>query len=81
VVEGWVGLISAEAAGPRYDDYFIVDGSGARYGIASLVPRIAEDLATYRDTGTRLRVWGMLDYGVDDYNQRRILVGRYEVAN
>jgi len=80
LVEGWVGQISTLDAGVRYDDYFLVDGTGARYGIASLVPRIAEELASYRDTGTRLRVWGILDYGVEDYGSRRIVVGRYEIA-
>ena len=78
LVDGWVGVIRALPAGSPHDDYFDTRRPGGQYGIRSLVPRIAEQLAAYRDTGTPVRVWGMLDYGVSDYGGRAIIVSRLE---
>ncbi len=81
LVDGWVGTVEALPVDAAYDDYFAVDGTDARYGIRSLVPRIEAQLASYRGTGTRLRIWGVLDAGVSDHNDARITVTRLALVS
>ncbi|MCD6520123.1 MAG: hypothetical protein J7M05_09405 [Anaerolineae bacterium] len=78
LVEGWLGLIRSLPAGAAYDDFFDGQQPRGQYGIDSLNARLREELARYRDSGTLVRVWGVLDFGVDDYGGKRILVTRLE---
>ena len=79
LVEAWTGVLLA-APGLGYDDYFDAQYPGGEYGIASFLPKLANELIAHRDTGTVIRVWGILDYGVTDYGSKRILVTRIEVV-
>jgi len=78
LVEAWVGLVRSAATGSAYDDYFDAQQPAGQYGIDSLNTRLRETLASYRDTGTQIRIWGILDYGVADYGSKRILVTRIQ---
>ena len=66
------------ATGSAYDDYFDAQQPAGQYGIDSLNSRLRETLASYRDTGRQIRIWGILDYGVADYGGKRILVTRIQ---
>ena len=77
---GWVGTVVDCAGGQRNDDCFLVEGTGAQYGIHSLVSRLQTQLAAARQSGARIRIWGVLDYGVDDHTSRRITVTRLELV-
>ena len=78
LVEGWIGIVRALPPGSAYDDYFDAHYPGGQYGIGSLVPKLEEELAAYGNSGTIIRIWGVLDYGIPDYSGRRILVTRIE---
>jgi len=80
LVEAWEGWILALPSGSLYDDYFAVEATGAQYGIRSLVPAIQAQIVAYRDSGMRVRIWGVLDYGVSDHNGASIIVTRMEPA-
>jgi hypothetical protein len=81
LVEGWVGIVTALPAGSAYDDYFACESPAGQYGIDSLVPAIANQLAAYRASACRIRVWGVLDFGVADHGGTRITVTRLEIAD
>lgn len=81
LVDGWVGLVWRLPADSAYDDYFDEGRPDGQYGISSLMPRLAEEIATYRDTGLAIRIWGILDYGVHDHGGRRILVSRIQLVS
>ena len=79
-VSAWIGHVVKLPAGSPYDDYF-EGAQGNRHGIDSNVGNvlaILEDLSGY--TG-RVKIWGELRYGVDDYNGRRILVRKIELLD
>ena len=78
LVEAWTGIVRALPPGSQYDDYFDAQSPGGQYGISSLVPKLEEELIAYRDTGTVIRIWGILDYSVSDYGEKRIVVSRLE---
>ncbi len=78
LVEGWIGTVHSLPPEAAYDDYFYAQSPSGQYGIASPIDRLAQELEAYRDTGTVIRIWGVLDYGVSDYGDRRILVTRIE---
>ena len=78
IVEGWVGVVRKLPDGSRHDDYFDAQEPGGQYGIAALLAPLAEELANHAANGTPIRVWGVVDYGVDDYGGARILVARLE---
>ncbi|NLG27760.1 MAG: hypothetical protein GX557_07590 [Chloroflexi bacterium] len=80
LVEGWVGVVTALPEGSAYDDYFACESPGGQYGIDSLVPAIATQLAAHRASACRIRVWGVLDFGVADHGGTRITVTRLEIA-
>ena len=80
LVEGWLGTVRSFRAGATYDDYFEGVQPPGENGIDASSARLAVDLASYRDTGTLLRIWGALDHGVADHRGSRILVTRLEVA-
>lgn len=80
LVEGWTGLVHGLPSGAAYDDYFDTGHPGGQYGIASLMARLAGEIANYRDTGLVLRIWGILDHGVGDHGGRRILVSRIQLV-
>jgi hypothetical protein len=80
LVEGWVGRLHALPAGSAYDDYFATEDPVGEYGIAALLATLSEQLATHRASGARVRIWGVLDYGVTDYGGRRITVTRVELV-
>lgn len=80
IVEGWIGVIRPLPAGSRYDDYFDAETPSGQYGISGLLPAVEEELAAWREAATTIRVWGVLDYGVDDYAGARILVSRAEAV-
>ncbi|MCZ7543915.1 MAG: hypothetical protein M5R40_10435 [Anaerolineae bacterium] len=78
-LETWRGVIhSAEAAG--FDDYVqLADNPDAAYGIDSIDPAVAEEIARYRDTGTVLKMLGGLTCPVADYGDCQIEVVALEV--
>ncbi len=70
-------IVSQDAGlfGTGIDDYLQgMDQNGTRYGIASIDPVIAQQLASLRDTGTTVRVWGVLRRSVPDYNNMQVQV-------
>lgn len=79
-VEGWVGVIRPLPPGSAYDDYFDAQQPGGQYGIDAVVSQVAKEIAAYRSAGTLVRIWGMLDYGVRDYGEKRIVVTRIEAV-
>lgn len=79
-VQGWVGYVRELPPSSGYDDYFEGRSPAIKCGIASLDSRLAADLQTYRRKGTQIRIWGMLDYGVQDYGGRRIVVTNIELV-
>lgn len=78
-VEGWVGRIQSAPVGASYDDCFERQSPLGQYGIVALMPRLEQEIISHRNTGTRVRVWGMLDYGVADCAGKRIIITRIEV--
>jgi hypothetical protein len=81
MVEGWVGRVRAVPAGQPYAQYFDAQTPRGQFGITSLVPKLAQDLAAYRNTTAVIRVWGVLDRGVADYGGQRIIVTRIELVS
>ncbi len=81
VVEGWLGMIRPLPMGSAYDDYFVAFEREGQYGIASTLPPVEEQLALYRDSGAIVRIWGVLEVGVDDYGGARIYVTRVEAVD
>jgi putative hemolysin len=78
-VEAWEGTIVGTPPGSQFDDYFVlVGGFPVGYGIGSIDPAIREQLATFRDTGVTVRVWGQLRAGVPDAFGSQIDVTRIE---
>lgn len=70
-------IVSQDAGlfGTGIDDYLQgMDQNGTRYGIASIDPVIAQQIASLRDTGTTVRVWGILRRNVPDYNNIQVQV-------
>lgn len=80
LVKGWLGTVRALPSQALYDDYFHAQSPRGQYGIASDVDRLAQELIRYRDTGTVIRIWGVLEYGVSDYGEKRIMVTRIQVV-
>ncbi len=79
-VSDWVGRVVKLPPGGPFDDYF--EGvQGNRHGIASNTPRVAEILDRLAAYEGRVKIWGELRYGVDDYNARRLLVSRIELLD
>jgi hypothetical protein len=80
-VEGWEGIIVSFPPGSQFADHFLLAGDfPVGYGIESLDPTLAAQLAGLRDTGTAIRVWGelvcpaMAPYGTG------IVVSRIEIV-
>lgn len=78
-VDGWVGAIVKLDPGAQYDDYFERD-DGQRYGIETPDPKLAIRLATLREAGARVQVWGELLSDVPDVEARQIRVVEIEVV-
>ena len=78
LVEGWTGVIRALPAGSSADDFFDAQQPGGQYGLGAVMPRLQEEIVAYREAGTPVRIWGMLDHGVSDYGGTRIVVTRIE---
>lgn len=79
-VGDWVGLVVKLPPGSPFDDYF-EGGQGNGHGIASNnagVAAVLDRLAAYEG---RVKIWGELRYGVDDYNARRLLINRIELLD
>jgi len=84
-VEGWEGVVYSGPSGARSggDDYFVLTGDfQVQYGIeaAPTESSVGEQLASLRDTGTVVRVWGELVAGVPDWNGTQIQVRRIEIV-
>lgn len=79
LVEGWIGTIHAAKAGAAYDDYIAVRSPEGSHGLSSPMPAIEAELAALRDSGTVVQVWGVLDYGANDYGGTRLVVTRLVV--
>jgi hypothetical protein len=85
-VEGWQGTIhSLDPIEAQFDDYFELDGDyPVQLGIGSAIaengwPVYKEELASLRDTGKSLSLWGQMICGVPDVNGCQIQVERLEV--
>jgi hypothetical protein len=78
MVEGWPGTIHSLPSGSAYDDYFFALDREKQYGIASTLSPVEEQLRGYRDSGIVIRIWGILEHGVDDHGGMRIYVIRIE---
>jgi hypothetical protein len=81
IVEDWLGMIRPLPAGSRYAHYFAARDEEGQYGITSTLPPVEEQLRLYRDSGALVRIWGILEYGVDDYGGARIYVTRVEAVD
>ena len=82
VVADWYGIIKSTPVGAQFDDYFEKYGySSGTYGIASRDPGIAQQLSNLRDSGTQVRLWGVLLTDVPDYNGYQIEVTQIEVVS
>jgi hypothetical protein len=82
-VEGWVGRIeSVEGWEPGlYEQYFVLDGEPSiRYGIDGTLAGLNDEIEALRDSGTAVRIWGILRCGVPDYNASQIAVERIETV-
>ncbi|MDY0019299.1 MAG: DUF333 domain-containing protein [Anaerolineae bacterium] len=79
-VEGWKGILISNPAGAQFDDTFqLTDGSNTQVGIAATDPALEQQLASLRDTGTVISVWGTLLNDVPDVNGIQIQVTRIEI--
>ncbi len=76
-VRGWVGQIIKLPEGSPHDDYFVSEGRGI-HGIDSLDPALLAELERYQDQPGLVKVFGILLYGVDDYNGRQLLINELE---
>ena len=75
----WVGVIVSAPQDAQFDDYFQqMDKSGTRYGIDGADDALKEQLVIYRDSGVKIRVWGVLFSDVPDAYGAQILVTRLE---
>jgi hypothetical protein len=83
IVEGWLGMIRPLPSGSAYDyeHYFAARDREGQYGITSTLPPVEEQLRQYRDSGALVRIWGILEVGVDDYGGARIYVTRIEAVD
>lgn len=80
VVERWEGILISNPAGAQFDDTFqFTDGSNTQVGIAATDPALEQQLASLRDTGTVISVWGTLLNDVPDVNGVQIQVTRIEI--
>jgi hypothetical protein len=78
-VNGWTGTIHSAESGSPYNDYFELAGdSGERYGLTASYDPVSRRIRALRDSGQQARIWGVLNYGVDDYNGCQIIVVRIE---
>ncbi len=84
-VDGWTGHIVSQPEGTQFDDAFILSGEyPVWFGIASAIgdhgwPVYNDALASLRDSGRVVTVWGQLLCGVPDANGCQIQVNRAEV--
>ena len=73
----WVGTVVSNPPGSQYDDYFQgMDQNGTRYGIDALDDALKEQLVSFRDTGTVIQVFGVLQKDVPDMYGVQIVVTR-----
>lgn len=80
-VEGWTGVIVSTSGDAQFDDYFVSSGKfRPRYGIDSADAAIAAQLASWRDTGSIVRVWGQVTCPAIDVQGVQIQVERIEIA-
>ncbi len=82
-VEGWEGVIYSGPAGPRSggDDYLALVGDlQIQYGLWAEDGPLADQLASLRDSGTVVRVWGQLIAGIPDWNGTQIQASRFELV-
>ena len=75
----WIGVIVSNPLGAQFEDYFqMMDQNGTRCGINGADDTLEEQLISYRDTGTVIQVWGILQKDVPDSYGTQILVTRIE---
>lgn len=72
-VDGWAGKVVSNPAGSQFDDYFEKEG-GEHFGIEGLNETVGQQIASYRDTGVTVYVWGTLYDNVPDVNGKQIRV-------
>lgn len=71
----WVGVVVSNPPGSQFDDYFqLIDENEIRYGIDGMDDLLKEQLASYRDSGVVIQVWGLLQKDVPDAYGVQILV-------
>ena len=81
VVEAWIGRIVPLPDGAVYDDYFDCRWPGGQYGISAQDDALVEALRRLGECGELVRVWGLLQEGVEDYGESCLMVTRIELAD
>ncbi|MBN2006057.1 MAG: DUF333 domain-containing protein [Anaerolineae bacterium] len=77
----WIGTIASMPAGGQFDDYFqVMDQDRTCFGIDGLSGAIDAQLAAMRDTGTPVRIRGVLVQDVPDAYGSQIRVAHIETA-
>jgi len=80
-VEGWEGTLTSGTFNDGRVNVFVLAGDfPVGYGIDSLDPTLAAQLAGLRDTGTTVRVWGQVTCGVLTAYGAEIQVTRLEIV-
>ena len=84
-VNGWVGQIYSHADQAQFDDYFVLEGDfPIQFGISSFVAEngllvYEDEIASLRDSGQIVTVFGILLCGVVDTNGCQIQVNHMEI--
>jgi len=81
-VNDWVGLLTSLPEGAQFDDQFEhLSFEPEVYGVAGADEEIEAQIATLRDTGTQVHIWGDLMQDVPDVNGTQIVVTQIAVTS
>ncbi|MBN1260537.1 MAG: DUF333 domain-containing protein, partial [Anaerolineae bacterium] len=79
-VAGWEGAVIANPPGAQFDDVFVLAGDYPM-GFGLSARDLEDQIAALRDTGTIIKVWGVLRTGVPDAYGAQIEVTRFEIRD